>query len=249
MLIISLFVVHWLLAVFIQSSFHHRYAAHRMFTMPRVTERITHVLAFLVQGPSYLPPKAYAIMHREHHAFSDTERDPHAPAFFKNVFSMMLATAKRFSAHVDGRSTPEPRFLGNTPDWPVLDRIGSSWTTRIAFGTGYSLVYLWLVTEWWQFLFLPLHWVMGPAQGAIVNWCGHRYGYRNFPTRDKSRNFLPFDFLTMGELFQNNHHRAAGRLNFAWRRFEFDPTYALLRALAWMRVIRLVPAEEIAAAA
>ena len=66
-------------------------------------------------------------------------------------------------------------------------------------------------------------------------------------TRDASRNFLPFDFLTMGELFQNNHHRASGRLNFAWRKFEFDPTYQLLRVLAWMRVIRLVP-EEVAAA-
>jgi stearoyl-CoA desaturase (delta-9 desaturase) len=53
----------------------------------------------------------------------------------------------------------------------------------------------------------------------------------------------------MGELFQNNHHRASGRLNFAWRKFEFDPTYQLLRMLAWMRVIRLMPADEVAAAA
>src|SRR5262245_53985772 len=185
MLIVALFVVHSILAVFIQSSFHPRYAAHRMFHMPRVPERTGHLLAFRVRCPSYLPPRAYAILHREHHAFSDTERDPHAPAFFKNVFTMMLATARRFSAHVEGRSTPEPRFLGNTPDWPVLDRIGSSWASRLAFGTGYSLVYLWLATDWWQFLLLPLHWVMGPAQGAIVNWFGHRCGYRHVATRDK----------------------------------------------------------------
>ena len=126
----------------------------------------------------------------------------------------------------------------------MIDRIGSTWTSRLAFGTGWAVLYLWLATEWWQFLFLPLHWMMGPTQGAIVNWCGHRYGYRNFATRDASRNFLPFDFLTMGELFQNNHHRASGRLNFAWRKFEFDPTYQVLRMLAWMRVIRLMPTEE-----
>src|SRR5262245_30062451 len=48
MIIVALFVTHWFLAVFIQSSFHHRYAAHRMFTMPRITERITHLLAWLV---------------------------------------------------------------------------------------------------------------------------------------------------------------------------------------------------------
>ena len=91
--------------------------------------------------------------------------------------------------------------------------------------------------------------MMGPTQGAIVNWCGHRYGYRNFATRDGSRNFLPFDFLTMGELFQNNHHRASSRLNFAWRKFEFDPTYQVLRMLAWMRVIRLMPIAEEATSA
>src|SRR5262249_6416476 len=160
MVIVALFVAHWLLAVFIQSSFHHRYAAHRMFTMPRVTERLVHFFAFVVQGPSYLPPRAYAILHREHHAFSDTERDPHAPAFFANVFAMMLATARKFSAHVEGRSRPEPRFLGTTPDWPVLDRFGSSWMCRIGFGAVYLLGYVWLATAWWQFLLLPLHWVM-----------------------------------------------------------------------------------------
>ena len=101
--------------------------------------------------------------------------------------------------------------------------------------------YLCLATAWWQFLLLPVHWVMGPVHGAIVNWCGHRYGYRNYATNDASRNFLPLDFLTFGELFQNNHHRAPGRLNFAARWFEFDPTFAVLRVLAWAGTIRLGP--------
>jgi stearoyl-CoA desaturase (delta-9 desaturase) len=249
MLIVSLVVAHWFLAVFIQSGFHHRYASHRMFTMPKVTERAVHLLAWLVQGPSYLPPRAYAILHREHHAYSDTARDPHAPAFAGNVFAMMWATAKRFSAHVDGRSTPEARFLCPAPEWSIVDRIGSSWMTRVALGTSWGLLYLWLATAWWQFLLLPLHWMMGPVQGAIVNWCGHRYGYRNFATRDDSRNTLPIDFVTMGELFQNNHHRAAGRLNFAWRRFEVDPTYQLLRVLAWMGVIRIESGDDAASLA
>ena len=99
-------------------------------------------------------------------------------------------------------------------------------------GAAYALLYLWLATAWWQFLLLPVHWVMGPIHGAIVNWCGHRYGYRNYATKDASRNLLPLDFLMLGELFQNNHHRAPGRLNFAARRFEFDPTFAVLRLLA-----------------
>jgi stearoyl-CoA desaturase (delta-9 desaturase) len=243
MLILTLFATHWMLAAFFQSSFQHRYAAHRMFTLTPRGERVFHLLTWLSQGSSYLSPRAYAVLHREHHAYSDTARDPHAPGFFSNVLAMMWATRRRFSAHLKRTSSPEPRFLADTPEWPKLETVASSWPVRLAWGTAYAGVYLWLATAWWQFLLLlPLHWFMGPVHGAIVNWCGHRYGYRNFRTGDASRNLLPFDFLTLGELFQNNHHRAAGRLNFAARRFEFDPTYAVLRLLARLRIIGLAPA-------
>ena len=241
MLIVALFVAHWMLSAFVQSSFHHRYASHRMFTMSLPVERVFHLVTYLVQGSSYLSPRAYAIMHREHHAFSDTARDPHAPGLFSNVFSMMWTTARCYAAHFRGTASSEPRFLGGYPDWPWLDRVGSSWPVRVAWGALYGLVYLWLATAWWQLLLLPVVWVMGPLHGAIVNWCGHRYGYRNFDTADASRNVLPIDFLTLGELLQNNHHRAAGRLDFAARWFEFDPTCAVLRGLARARLIRLRP--------
>jgi stearoyl-CoA desaturase (delta-9 desaturase) len=242
MLLLLVFVAHWMAAAFFQSTFHHRYASHRMFTMTPLTERVFHLLTFLAQGSSYLSPRAYAILHREHHAYSDTPRDPHTPRSFGNVFTMMWATAKRYGAHVSRTSSPEPRFLGGYPEWPALDRLGASWTMRIVWGISWGFLYLWLATAWWQLLLLPVVWVMGPVHGAIVNWCGHRYGYRNYATEDASRNVLPFDFLTMGELFQNNHHRASGRPDFAARWFEFDPTHAILRVLARLGVLRLRPA-------
>ena len=239
MAILALFATHWVLSAFFQSSFHHRYASHRMFTMSPRAERIFHALTYCVQGSSYLSPRAYAILHREHHAYSDTARDPHAPGFFSNVLTMMWATAGRYTAHFKSTSAPEPRFLGDYPEWPALDRLGSSWMARVAWGATYGLLYIWLATAWWQFLLLPVHWVMGPVHGAIVNWCGHRYGYRNFRTSDASRNSVPIDLLMLGELFQNNHHHAAGRLDFAARRFEWDPTHTVLNLLARTGVIRL----------
>jgi len=241
MIILLLFCAHWLVAAFFQSSFHHRYASHRMFTMGPRAERVFHLLTYLAQGSSYLSPRAYAILHREHHAYSDTPSDPHTPTRFSNVFSMMWETAVRYGAHLDRTSAPEPRFLGGYPEWDALDRLASTWTSRILWGTGWTLLYLWLATAWWQFLLLPVQWVMGPVHGAIVNWCGHRYGYRNFRTRDRSRNSIPLDFIMLGELFQNNHHRAAGRLNFGARWFEFDPTHAVLRLVALTGAIRLTP--------
>ena len=78
---------------------------------------------------------------------------------------------------------------------------------------------------------------MGPIHGAIVNWCGHRYGYKNFDNGDQSRNTLILDFLTVGELFQNNHHKFGQSPNFAVRWFEIDPTYQVMRVLAWLGII------------
>jgi stearoyl-CoA desaturase (delta-9 desaturase) len=80
---------------------------------------------------------------------------------------------------------------------------------------------------------------MGPVHGAIVNWAGHKYGYRNFETGDASKNTFWFDFLTVGELFQNNHHKHSNRPNFAARAFEIDPTYQVMRVFDWLGIIQL----------
>jgi len=85
---------------------------------------------------------------------------------------------------------------------------------------------------------------MGPVHGAIVNWAGHKYGYRNFNEGDHSKNTLFFDFLMLGELFQNNHHHAGSRPNFAAKWWEVDPVYPVLRLFNRLRVIRLVNVEQ-----
>ncbi|HTJ83038.1 MAG TPA: acyl-CoA desaturase, partial [Polyangiaceae bacterium] len=77
--ILTFFGLHWVLSVFMQTFFLHRYSAHRMFTMSPRAEKVFHFLTFLFQGSSYLNPRGYAILHREHHAFSDTDKDPHSP--------------------------------------------------------------------------------------------------------------------------------------------------------------------------
>jgi stearoyl-CoA desaturase (delta-9 desaturase) len=151
--------------------------------------------------------------------------------------SMMLHTKHRYDAYAYAREVPEARFDGGTPEWPALDKLGQSWVARIAWGTGYTLFYMYFATSWWMFLLLPAHYVMGPIHGAIVNWCGHRYGYQNFDNDDLSRNTLPFDFLTFGELFQNNHHKFGMSPNFAARWFEVDPCFAVMRVLAALKVI------------
>jgi stearoyl-CoA desaturase (Delta-9 desaturase) len=238
--ILTFFVGHWILSVFFQSFFQHRYAAHRMYTMGPRTEKVMHLLTYLVQGASYLSPRGYAILHREHHAFSDTERDPHSPWFHKDALRMMLRTKHTYDDYAYGRKQPEARFLGGYPEWKLVDQtLGQSWFFRALWIALYTAVYVKFATAPWMFALLPFHFVMGPIHGAIVNWAGHKYGYQNFDNGDKSRNTLPFDFLTMGELFQNNHHKFGMSPNFAARRWELDPTWQVMKVLAKVRLIEI----------
>jgi stearoyl-CoA desaturase (Delta-9 desaturase) len=239
--ILAFFVLHWQLSVFCQTFFLHRYGAHRQFTMSKGWERAFHLLTYVAQGSSFLSPRGYAILHRMHHAYSDTDKDPHSPRNFKNVFTMMWATKHRYDDFAYRRVEPEERFEGGYPDWPFLDKLGQRWVMRVAWGAAYTLFYLKFATAPWMFALLPLHYVMGPIHGAIVNWCGHRYGYENFDNGDDSKNTLVFDFVTLGELFQNNHHKFGMSPNFAARRFELDPTYLVIRVLAFLRVIEVGP--------
>ncbi len=239
MAIVLFFVAHWLLSVFCQTFFLHRYGAHRMFTMSKGWERFFGLLTYVAQGSSYLSPRGYAILHRMHHAFSDTERDPHSPRNYGNVMSMMWATKKTYDDFAYRRVEPEARFDGGMPEWPALEKLGQNWLMRLVWIGAYVAFYVHFATEAWMFALLPFHFVMGPIHGAIVNWCGHRYGYQNYSNGDDSRNTLPFDFVTLGELFQNNHHKFGMAPNFAARWFEVDPTYIAIRLFSALGIIHL----------
>jgi stearoyl-CoA desaturase (delta-9 desaturase) len=235
--ILLFFVLHWQLSVFFQSFYLHRYGAHRQFTMSKRWERVFHFLTWAVQGSSYLNPRAYAIMHRMHHAFSDTPRDPHSPVHQTNFFAMMWRTKVIYEGIAKRRLEVEPRFEGGYPEWKLFDGVLNTYPIAVAWGTLYAIFYIVFATHWWMFLLLPFHWVMGPVHGAIVNWCGHKLGYRNYDSEDSSKNTLVVDVLTMGELFQNNHHKWGQSPNFAVRAFELDPAYQIMRVLAWLGII------------
>lgn len=242
--IIIFFVAHWYLSLFSQTFFLHRYAAHKMFIMNKFWERFFYLFTYLTQGASYLSPRGYAILHRMHHAYSDTERDPHTPHHSNNVFHMMWKTKTIYSNIVAFDYDDDARrFDGNIPIWNFIEKLGASWGSRLFWGTVYVMFYMWFVPldMWYLFLLLPIHFLIGPVHGAIVNWSGHKYGYQNFDNNDKSRNSLALDVLMMGELFQNNHHKLPNRVNFGVKWFELDPTYPVIRLLILMRIIRLSP--------
>jgi len=239
MYIVAFLVGHWFLSLFFQTFFLHRYASHKVFSTSKFWERTFYLMTYIAQGASFLNPVAYATMHRDHHAFSDTEKDPHSPHFFRDVFQLMWATLLTFRDHVQRSKNPLLNSGVYYPQWNIVDRIGSSILSRVLFGAAYTWFYIAFASSAWMFLLLPIHFLIGPIQGAIVNWCGHKYGYSNYNNNDHSKNTSPFGFLMLGELFQNNHHRFPNSANFAQRWFEFDPVYPILRFLNWIRIIKL----------
>jgi stearoyl-CoA desaturase (delta-9 desaturase) len=215
-----------------------------MFSMSKFWEKYFSIFSYVCQGSSYLSPRAYAILHRMHHAFSDTEHDPHSPHHVSNLFMMMWKTKNIYLDYAREKVAPEARFDMDYI-WKSLEKWGESPISRFLWGFAYFLLYLsfylYLAMPWYGFGLLLIHFLMGPIHGAIVNWSGHKYGYSNFDNNDKSKNSLIFDFVMMGELFQNNHHKLPQKVNFGVKWYEFDPTYPVIMFLQWVGIIRLNP--------
>ena len=244
--ILAFFVAHWYLSLFFQTFFLHRYAAHKAFTMSKTTEKVFFVLTWIFQGSNYLSPYGYGVMHRLHHAYADTPDDPHSPTYDETIFKMMWKTKTIYSGITNGEFEVEEKFKKGVPRWDSFDKFARSWVSRLMWGTIYTLVYIQFATVWWLWLFLPMQYLLSPIHGAIINWFAHKYGYVNFKVSDTSKNFLPFDFLMMGESYHNNHHKHGSRANFGgFRWHEIDPTYLVIRLLDKVGVIKLVPQKEV----
>ncbi len=244
--IITFFIAHWYLSLFFQTFFLHRYASHGAFTMSRFTERVFFVLTWIFQGSNYLSAYGYGVMHRMHHAFADTPQDPHSPKYDESIWKMMWKTKTFYSAIANGKVEIESRFTDGVPAWTPFDKFARSWVSRIFWGAIYVGVYYLYADAWWLWLFLPMQFALAPIHGAIINWFAHKYGYRNYEVGDTSRNFLPFDFLMMGESYHNNHHKFGTRANFGGIRWhEIDPTYQVIRFLNWIGVIRLKSTSDV----
>lgn len=148
-------------------------------------------------------------VHREHHAFSDTEKDPHAPNIngWRVFFPHLLDYGKNINKGLI-------RDLFNR--------------TQININKYYML----LVAGWVIFLALIDPWLAYFAwivpiaiTQFVLNsfiYFGHSYGYTNHEHRDNSKNLWPFGLLLWGEGWHNNHHKNPRNWNMQERWWEID---------------------------
>jgi len=224
--LVVLFVVHWKLSIIGQSIILHRGATHEQFTFTKSKYlRMAYWYLFFVMGSSYLSPRAYAILHRMHHRYADTDKDPHKPTkSYLGPLLMMKNTAKSYSDAYRERinmrvgnqliSLEEEHKKGSVISWPSFDSIAHSFYFRIGWGIVYVIFYTGILLLFnlplWLLPLVSLHIMMGPIHGMIVNYYAHLYGSQEHTVSNTSRNMHPtirFVLQLSGELFHNNHHR------------------------------------------
>jgi stearoyl-CoA desaturase (delta-9 desaturase) len=213
--------------------------------MSKFWEKFFYIFAYITQGSSYLSPYAYGILHRMHHAYTDTEKDPHSPKHFPNLFAMMWHTRNIYSGIFKKKIQPEQQFLKNLPNWIAFDKIANSGVSKILWACAYTAFYIFFAPSGWWFLLLPFTITMGPLHGAIINWFAHKYGYVNFKQKNTSRNLLPVDVLMLGESYHNDHHEHPSNANWGARWCVIDPVYYIILLLNKLNIVRLKTAEHL----
>jgi stearoyl-CoA desaturase (delta-9 desaturase) len=129
-------------------------------------------------------------------------------------------------------------FAKNVPEWKWFDTWGNSSLSRILWIGLYVFVYIIFAPSFWWFLLIPIHVVMGPLHGVIVNWFAHKYGKTNFDTDNTSKNLFKVDLLMLGEGYHNNHHAYPSKVNFATNKGEFDFCYLIIVLFSRLKIIK-----------
>jgi len=204
---------HWLIGFFVyfitgcfgMTMTFHRLLSHKSWNAPKWYEYFGSLAgAYGLTGSTI----GWVAVHREHHHFTDQERDPHSPehqGFFKVQWLSMF-------------ETPSPRYAMHL----IKDRF-HSFIHRWYFLIHGIIAGVWL----WIDPMLLVAAYLFPAMilwnaGSFINTLTHMFGYRNYETNDNSTNIPLLGILMWGEGWHNNHHADPQNPSFKHKWWEFD---------------------------
>jgi stearoyl-CoA desaturase (delta-9 desaturase) len=217
---------------------------HRAFTHDsiRINPRIR---PFIIKSSNWVTGidlKAWACMHRMHHTYSDTMKDPHSPKRW-GIFGTALGQLLSYNQTLRGLLKNKPDYVAVVKDldFPVseLNRKGlwlAPYLTHALIWLVCGLIFnAWLLGAAYFFGMMS-----HPVQGWLVNSFGHAVGYRNFDCDDDSRNNTLVAWTCFGEGYQNNHHRFPRSAKFSMKWFEFDLGFLVTRILAAVGAVEIL---------
>jgi len=216
--------------------FLHRCQAHRALDLHPA---VSHFFRFWLWLTTGQVTKAWAAIHRKHHAKCETPDDPHSPQIF-GISKVLWEGAELYRKEARNEETLERYGRGTPDDW--LER--NLYSRHSVLGLALMLVIdfalfgLIGLTIW----AVQMAWIPFFAAG-VINGIGHYWGYRNFQTGDASTNIVPWAILIGGEELHNNHHAypSSARLSSRWYEFDLGWLYIRLLQAAGLAQVKKVP--------
>lgn len=215
---------------------YHRLLAHRSFKCPKLVEY------FFVMG-GYLgfesSPIWWACLHRAHHRYTDTERDPHSPRFGNVKAYWGWIFGAKYPSYINPRlQAPD---LVDDPLYRLLER-NNNWhtshLTNSAIGFGFRAL-LWVFFGWKVALASVLAGLVVQQVPFLVNVVCHKpkLGYKNYHKDDDSVNVWWLTLITCGDNWHNNHHAYPGSARTGFRWWELDISWLVLKALSCVGLV------------
>jgi stearoyl-CoA desaturase (delta-9 desaturase) len=201
---------------------YHRLLCHRSFSTPTWVRYTLATIGVALGGG---PPIHWVAMHRVHHRYSDSDLDPHNSRkgfWYSHILHLFV---------VDDHETGQAHLKTFAPDLsrePYLVWLNQHWLWP-ALGMLVLLYVLgglgWVL--WGGFVRLAVTWhIMW-----FVNSASHLWGYRNYPTKDKSMNCWWVGILAAGEGWHNNRHAQPACAAHGHRWWELDQSFFFIRIL------------------
>jgi stearoyl-CoA desaturase (Delta-9 desaturase) len=231
-----LFAVMYLITALGTEGGMHRFFAHRSFTAgPVVTSCLAIAGSMAAQGPVLF----WVAIHRIHHAFTDTDGDPHSPRPIGTGLRGKLRGL--WHGHVGWLFTlRRSNWHAYVPDLlkdRLIMRLNQYYFGWVALGLAIPALAGWLVDGGAHGLIGGFLWG-GLARIFVfdhvtwgVNSIAHTVGSRPHRTKDNSRNVSLLAPLSVGGSWHNNHHAQPAYANTRVRFWQLDITGLFIRAL------------------
>ncbi len=208
----------------------HRLLTHTGLEVPKW---VRNTFAFIGTMAGEGGPIIWTANHRKHHAYSDQPGDPHSPhdgPWWSHAFWLAFNTDNGDREGYVRKWVPDlakDKFLMFLENWFLaIHIVFSGAMMAIAYAIdGWHLAISWLVWVTCVRMVAVLHTTW------FVNSASHIWGYRNYETRDDSRNLWWVGVIAYGEGWHNNHHAHPRLAQHGHKWWEFDMTYQVIRLL------------------
>jgi len=216
--------LYWI-RIFAIGAGYHRYFSHRAYSTSRIFQ---FVLALACQATAQKSVLWWAAKHRHHHLHSDTLHDVHSPRHKGFWYSHMGWIFDRKHDKAD---------LVKVADFARFPEL--MWLHRLEVLPAVALGTLCFLIAGWPGLVVGFCWstVLVYHATFCINSLAHVHGRKRYVTGDDSRNNWLLAIFTMGEGWHNNHHAYQSSVRQGFRWWEYDPTYYILKMLAWLGIV------------